>query len=290
METLLKKGDCFENREVTRVTDKFCFFNNKRIGWNKIQQSIDKGSIIQFKRSPNTDIDWSVLSEVENYYNSFIEWDLYISNGDKGIDEVIEVKNGLVFYNGEFYLPAPYGFVKKFKDSEIKDGLYNVRLFKKLNCWYSTMKNEKTSIVNVFLQLSEVKTISDIKQLENNSEEIYAYKYDSSITFSYTQSFIDGVTIDNISIDLIRFFKNFYVNKRWRNEGIRILLNDFEISDILNPIKNEIENILHFCKINKSFHIETSESYGEVSIDYLILEKSICTQIFDLVNKRLKEF
>ncbi len=39
MDTILKQGDFFQGNEVTRVSDKFCFFGKTRIGWNKLRSN-----------------------------------------------------------------------------------------------------------------------------------------------------------------------------------------------------------------------------------------------------------
>lgn len=281
----LKVNDIFQDLKVTRVTESFCFFGKKRISWNRINKMIESGEKIQFEFSPNVDLDWTNLKEIKEYYNSFVRWDLYISNGDlsNSINEILEVKNGVVFYKGEYYLPAPISNVHIIsKNNNVIDGLYNVILFKKLNCWYSTMKTQETITVNVFLQGSRVLELNDLK---NNRDEIYAYPFgDRGIGFEYTRDFWYGVSITNFKIDLISFFKEYYIKKRFSKE-LNLTISDLEIQNLLFPIKKQIENILEQCRISESFT-------AEIDVDIIRnikLDSRVCNEIFNIINNHLSK-
>jgi hypothetical protein len=296
METILKEGDFFQGNAVTRVSDKFCFFGKTRMGWSKIKKLVDSGEPIQFRSSPNTIVNWSDKDDVIKYYNSFARYNSYICNGDKGTSAVVEVKDGLVFHEGEYWLPAAVGMDQKKMDlnnpvdwegKPIDDGLYNVTLYNKQNSWYSTQANENTITLNIFIRGYEVKSSADISTLTNNSNEIYAYRYGSEVNFDYTHSNWNGVSIEYISIDLVKFFKKYYVSYRW-DGGDKIKLTDNEIRKIVYPIESSFESILSYCAQNGSYYADCYDSYGEFSINHLILNESVCNEVFTLINNHLK--
>jgi hypothetical protein len=296
MDTILKQGDFFQGNEVTRVSDKFCFFGKTRMGWNKIKKLVDSGETIQFRSSPDKIVDWSDKDDVIKYYNSFARYNTYICNGDRGTKAVVEVKDGLVFHEGEYWLPSAVGWDQNKMDlnnpvnwegKPISDGLYNVTLYKKKNSWYETLANENTINLNIFIRGYEVKSKSDVSNLVNNNNEIYAYRYGHEVTFDYTHSNWNGVSIEYISIDLQKFFKKYYVDYMW-GEGKRISLTENQIYEIVYPIEGSISSILAECAQNGSYYADCYDQYGEFSINNLKLNETVCSKIFTLINNRLK--
>ena len=106
----LKVYDYFQGLEVTKVSDKFCFFGKKRMSWDTINKLIESGEKVQFKLSPNKKINWEDKENVIEYHNCFKFWNTYISGMSSKFKihkAILEVKKGLVFYQNEYYLPSP---------------------------------------------------------------------------------------------------------------------------------------------------------------------------------------
>ena len=78
-EKVLKVNDIFQSMEVTRTSESFCFFGDKRLSWSKIQKLMDSGEKVQFRLSQNTNVNWSDVNSVVAYYESFKYWNTYIS-------------------------------------------------------------------------------------------------------------------------------------------------------------------------------------------------------------------
>lgn len=293
---ILSEGDVFKKRTVTRISEHFCFFDNKRMSWNKIQQLIDSGEKIIYAKSPNIDIDWSLKKDVLDYYSSFNKWATYISNGClskyKIKSDIIEIKDGLVYYEGEYYLPSPKSsFNNSNGKSDVKDGLYNVDLFKKPNCWYSTMKNSETITLNLFTQKQEaVKNIYDLKP---NTNELYLRPVSSDhyLKFDYTHDEYNGVKIEGIyNFDVVNFFKSIYVKHAWSNNSKMLNITDLEINEIFYPIENEIRNLISIALNQEKYYADYDINYGDISFYSLKLDNSVSEDIFEIVNKRLKEY
>ena len=76
-------------------------------------------------RNPRIQADFTNKQATLDFYNSFDCWGFYICMGDCKKPELVEVKDGLVFQNGEYYLPAPasqysntYGKAEKLEDGK----------------------------------------------------------------------------------------------------------------------------------------------------------------------------
>lgn len=136
---------------ITKISDKSVWFGEKRYALETILNDIKN---VLYDRNPDVKVDWTNQKEVKGFYNSFKRWTFYISNGCKYTTELCEVKDGMVFHNGEYYVPAPTVVWegsnndwcgKETKD--IKDGLYYASLYKRVSGYYEHMGGE---IMNVF--------------------------------------------------------------------------------------------------------------------------------------------
>jgi hypothetical protein len=145
----LRKGDYFQGLEVTKISDSFVFFGKKRLSLNSIKNLIESGERIQFKTSPDIEIDWSNKKKVLEYYNNFKRWSFYLSGGCKYKTACVEVKDGLAYYEGLNYLPMGgthedyCAKVEKFP----KDGWYYAKLFKRGFGYYNTMPSNNYAYV-----------------------------------------------------------------------------------------------------------------------------------------------
>jgi len=290
----LNIGDFFQGNEITRISDSFIFFGKQRKSIKKIKELIKIGAKIEFKTSPNTIVDWTNKKDVLEYYNSFNEWSFYISNGDMSdVFEtiIIEVKDNLVFYKNEYFLPSPSS---RFNDicskmNEIKDGLYNVKLLKRLNSFYSTSATKETIVINTFILGKEVLEIKDFTLLKPNSNEIYVYPYGNYINFDYCQNGMSGFSINKINLNVFRFFKEFYLLDKFSKQ-YNFNLNKNEIYNLISGVQNKIDKILNECIINRSYDLDYSEDYGELSFNYIELNRSVVIEIFEVFEKRFSEF
>jgi hypothetical protein len=132
---------------VTKVNDKSVWLNDKRYG---LEATLKKVKSIIHQTSPDIKVDWINKKEAYKFYLSFKRWSFYISNGCKYITQICEVKDNMLLYNGEYYVPAPKGtyddFCKKL-ETDLVDGLYYVRLYKRVSGYYEHQGGE---MVNVF--------------------------------------------------------------------------------------------------------------------------------------------
>jgi hypothetical protein len=287
-------GDFFQGNEITRISDSFVFFGKQRKSIKKIKELIKFGAKIEFKTSPNTIIDWTIKKDVLEYYSSFNEWSFYISNGDMSdVFEtlVIEVKDNLVFYKDEYFLPSPSS---RFNDicnkmNEIKNGLYNVKLLKRLNSFYPTSATKETIVINTFILGKEVLEIKDFTLLKPNSNEIYIYPYGGNGSFDYYQDVISGVSINKINLNVFRFFNNFYLFDKYSKQH-KFNLNKDEIYNLISGVQNKIDKILNDCIVNISYDLDYTESYGDFSINYIELHKNVVNDIFEVFEKRFSEY
>jgi len=294
---LLKQSDFFKGLEVTRTSDKFCFFGNKRLSWNTINKLIEKGEKIVSKFNRNITLDWGNKEDVIEYYNSFMLWSTYISgypNDFTIFSGVLEVKDNLVGYYNEYYLPSPTAIYKgnnliwNAKQPDIEDGRYNVNLLKQENAWYARKNSNKGNIdLNIFTLGSKV--LSSIKDLKPNSNELWASQYGDAINFNYTASRMDGISFSLTSIDVFKLFRKYFVKQRW-SENINIEIRDTEIWKIMHPIEVKITQILQNALERKQIQIDISESYGDLSVsDMLQFNEPIATKVFDLITKQLSK-
>ncbi len=132
---------------VTKINDKTIWFGTKRYSLEKLLKEVTS---VLYQNSPDIKVDWTNPKESKDYYLSFKRWSFYISGGCKYTNELCEIKNGLAFHNGEYYVPCPRGTHddwRKKDETDIKDGLYYVRLYKRVTGYYSHQGGE---IINVF--------------------------------------------------------------------------------------------------------------------------------------------
>jgi hypothetical protein len=146
---------------VTKINDKSIWFDNKCYRIDTVLSDIKS---VLYHRSPNVKVDWTNVKEVKNFYDSFKRWSFYISNGCKYTTEICEIKNGMVFHNNEYYVPAPSPSMDDWcaKDlKELKDGLYYAKLYKRVSGYYTHQGGES---MNVFY-ISELTSIPEQESL-----------------------------------------------------------------------------------------------------------------------------
>lgn len=293
----LKQHDYFQGLEVTGTSEHFCFFGKRRISWSKIEKMIKSGERVQHRLSPNTKIDWSNKDEVTEYHNSFKFWSTYISGYSdrfKHYQGILEVKDGLVNYNGEYFLPSP---VSKWeggqnwwnaKRESIEDGKYNVLLLKQENDWYPREDLDRGNIIlNLFVPGSRVK--NSVKELSPNTTELWAAQYDFPITFDYHSSVLDGTSFYLRRFNSTEFFKKYFIDERWGNNK-NIELSDKEIYDIMYPIEDQISEILREALAYRQLSIDIDNSWGEVTISNMLqFNSNVAEKVFGIVTKRIEE-
>lgn len=285
-------GDMINGKKVINVTKNFVCFIDQKIS----KKRLDSGDFeIKYRLSPNVSVDWSDINDVKKYYDSFDFFSTYISNGDSRDKKTIqiEVKDNLIFYNGQYHIPAP---TPKWyennlhrwnaKHDHIEDGFYNVDIYYKYNDWYGSNLDKNSIELKLFVVKSRINSISSLTQ---NNDEIYARIYDSAITVDYSASYVNGLSIWFKDIDMIRFFKEYYINLRWES-GVRVVLTDAEILKTVDPLKDRIKKILKDAIDSKKYEADYDESYGEFSFNYIKLDDSVCNSIFNKINNRLKHF
>lgn len=172
--------------KVTRVTKTFAWIGEKRYKHNTL---LKKG--VTFYRSPQTDVDWSNPKEVKNYYNSFCLWNTNIINGDSYDKkrQIFEVKDNMIFHDGEYYLPWRHE-----KKEVFEDGFIFGFLIKKKNCWWETQADEKTKTINLFL--CEKKLSNDYINNHNNKLKNRSLMSDVEYLKSIDTKYLTGDELD----------------------------------------------------------------------------------------------
>lgn len=294
----LKKFDIFQGLEVTKVDDNFCFFDKKKLSWEEIQVLIDAGEKILYRVSPNIPVNWSNKEEVIKYHDCFQTWNTYMSVASSELPRyktILKVKEGLVFYNNEYYLPCPVrGYIdNKWTDSakqtSIIDGKYNVTLRKQENCLYPKKNADKDNItVNIF-ELS-LKITSSIEDLEPNTNTLIASQYNDCITFGYQPDVWNGISFYMKSIDVVALFKKYYILSDYCGNDKRIDISDKEIENILLPIKDELTYIVEESLEHKrDIDIEIDNDYGDIWVSHqLRFKQDVTNKVFDLINNQIK--
>jgi len=99
------------------------------------------------KRSPDPQHDWSDKAACLEYLESFSKWATVIRMGDRAHKELVKVEDGLVFKDGEYYLPYEYSSTDGLgSNHKPKDGWYIARCYKKNNAWYSTQEGPTVNL------------------------------------------------------------------------------------------------------------------------------------------------
>lgn len=289
----LKIRDVFQGLTVTKVTPFYCYFGDKRKSWNTINKAIAAGEKVILALSPNREIDWTNKEDVVDYYNSFVMWNTYISGCSENHTEqlILNVKDGLVFHNGEYYLPCPIPIPPSnwnAKNQNVKDGRFNVRLIKQENCYSAYKGIDKGNIMlNMFFQGSAVK--STLGELTPNSTELWASRYDSEsgIDFTYEQSYRHGTNFRLRHFNANKLFKYYFVNKRW-SEDKNADVSDEEIDDIMYPIADEIEDVIRNAFQYEYFQIETGGYWGDDYVSNMMyFNKKVVDKVFSIITNRL---
>jgi len=235
--------------------------------------------------SPNTDVNWCSKEAVIDYYESFEHWNTYISGYHKDFmvfSGILSVVDGLILYDGEYYLPAPISVTERWNAKQvILDGEYNITLLKQENSWYARKGNQGNIILN--LAVIGSKTVGSVKELTINNTDLYAEHCGSDISFRYDASYRSGISFQLYGINYIKLFRRYYVDKR-------IKMSDDEIAVIMNPISESIYDIVAAAIQNQNFNIDISENWGDVNVsDHLTFNPNISKRVFDIINKRISQ-
>jgi hypothetical protein len=114
---------------ILKVTSKFCWFVKKRYSWDYINELIEKIGYIRLNNE-DVEIDWTSKEAVIEYYNSFRFWkfDMLPIETKKEDLKFVEVKDNLVFFDNEYWIPFKINDSSKI---EIPNGWYHVLLIKR---------------------------------------------------------------------------------------------------------------------------------------------------------------
>jgi hypothetical protein len=130
---------------------------------------------------------------VVDYYESFKYWNTYISGYSSRFkihNGILDVKDGLVFYENEYYLPTPTSNVNKWncKQSDLKDGRYNVTLLKQENDWYPRENSDRGNLIlNLFIFFVKFKIIASLFKYITVIYHIFEYLKWNTINFYYIE-------------------------------------------------------------------------------------------------------
>lgn len=299
MSTYLTLGDSIGDLVVTRVTEKSCWLNDKRMSWDSVKKLPGK---MQTFRSPNIKIDFTNKEAVLEYFDSFREWSFYMSNGDVSKESrVMRVEGNLIFSDGEYYLPAPGGDngTQTMTHKQVyADGFYEVVMLKRGLGWYNTIPAEKVNIYYVRGRVNMEPSIADVQALKPNTDELYLYPYGGKLTFEYSHSGRNGVSIWGLGVKFPEFFKEVYCTSRWGNNKPFIHISDEMMDKIMYDddddvtigkeffsFENELSRVLNKCQYN----INDNDEWGEYSVSSLVINRHDSKPFFDLIDERLKQ-
>lgn len=233
-------------------------------------------------KAPEQNLDWSNKQDVLEWYNSFELFNTYMSNKDSqnSIKCVANIVDGLVFYNGIYYVRSPIsnGNNINFKKTDIENGLYNVILVTKQNTWHIS-EPKFGSDINVFTPLTKIKSISELKPFYENF--IATNNYNSPIKINGTSRY----DIELISLDVIKFFKDYYLINCGQYLAI---IDDFELETLLNPIVPKFKQILKNAIRNSHFSLQSTTYWGEWELERITFNESVCNEIYELINKLIE--
>ncbi len=156
----LTDGDIVDGLCVQRTSSYNVFFDNgKRKSWRRVKKEIESGVPVLYRNSPQVEVDWSNREQVSAYLKSFTKWGTYRSGVTKSNYGVIdlsmcEVKDGLIFYDGEWWVNGPCGTYNDWgKKVDKPDCLYDVELCRVPNTWWgniSDVEKGKCIMINLF--------------------------------------------------------------------------------------------------------------------------------------------
>lgn len=176
--------------KLTRVTDHYLWFGKKKA----LKKCFGKKSLTPFfKEAPDTIVDWKDPTAVTEYYNIFAQWKGVIRIGDSKTRRVFEVKNNMVFFEGEYYLPYYSSHIKETEKKFLKDGYIFGFCHKMYNAFWGL--SQTTNTVNVFVVDMELtKEMYDYGTNKINKygkflkKEITLYDYLNCLDFSHINS------------------------------------------------------------------------------------------------------
>ena len=283
-------NDFINGNKIIKITDKYVYFENLKISKSKLNKT---NFTVKTEKSSNMLIDWTDKESVINYYNSFEKFSFYNQMGDKRTMIQVKIENNLIYYDNEYWIPSPTiekNENKNFnqlswsvKRDNIEDGMWNVEICKRNNSWYDSNKNAIT--LNIFTPISKIH--NKILLLKPNNLNIYSNS--QYLTIDYTVSYRSGLNIWFRDFDIISFFKEKYINIDSYGQK-NIIISDEKLKEILYPIEKECCDILKDAIINGSFKKSTTESYEDFTLDYIEINEHVSLQIFDIINKQIKQF
>ncbi|MFM2010934.1 MAG: hypothetical protein RLZZ479_1325 [Bacteroidota bacterium] len=283
----LNIGDTIMDSVVTKMNEKSCWLNGKRHSWNSINRLFTNFNDSEIISQKNLDIpiDWANKEEVIKYYNSFKEWSFYISVGciSKGNTKLIEVKDGLVFDKGVFWVPAPSSSHSNYcGKTQVNDGWYMATLMQHNNGWFSVNGKNKSNVFSIKHAVNVSPSINDIKQLKPNSLDL---RSGSHLYVSYSQSGRTGLEIHNISmIDFANFFNSRYSSDTYGKKIIipKSIINHLEYKTDLVERLNKILN-------EASYTIVDNEDWEGYTFEYLIISEKDSKIFFNEISKELQK-
>ena len=288
-------GDKIGDKFITQITDKSCWLDGGRLSWQTVNKMVQKLPT-QTKFNKNIKIDWTSKEAVINYYNSFVSWVFYIAGGDVNKENLhlVEVKEGLVFFENEYWLPAPQSSHQSPNiKTDVKDGWYYVHLIKRNNNWFGNKSDYYSNVFYIRNAVNINPTIEDIKKLKPNSTEIYCRPWSyNGFSVDYSQSGRSGLSIDKISFNgFENLFKERYCSDRhgYNTEFIIVpkeILNKlmYEETGFANTLEDELNNVLR----NSSYSIDDDENYGEYSLNYIKIADKDSQIFFNIINNKLE--
>jgi len=278
--------DRIDNQTVTRITDKSIWLNDKRYSINTIQKILLTSKYQSFL-SPDIFVDFTDKQSVLDYYNSFVLWSFGGYEYHNTPKHRVEVKNNLVFYNNEYYLPAIYRPSPSYTDQKnVEDGVYNVHLLKRHLGYRLTDKSDNS--VNIFHILNRINTkptTEDINKLVSRNKEIYGYlgnKSGISYEIDYGPQNVDEIYLSSIST-LIK------VNYTTYEDNILIDLPFSLLYGLEEKLLEPINEILKKVLIQKEYRIEDRDRYDR-SFSYIVINESAASKIFRLIENKFKNY
>jgi hypothetical protein len=242
-------------------------------------------SLYQTFLSPDIFVDFSNKESVLKYYNSFVHWSFGEYDKHNAPVYRVEVKDNLVYFKDEYYLPAIYKPAPTYTEQKnVEDGTYNVHLLKRHLGYRLTDKAENSvNIFHIINRINTKPTTEQINKLVSRTKEIGV----SSCSYSGIEYFQSNWHIHDIKLTSISKLLQYAYTHYEGNEVISL---PYDLRyDLDNNLTDKINCILNTIRKNKEYRIGDRDQYDN-SFGFIVIPEHSSRKIFDLIENEFKNY
>jgi hypothetical protein len=189
--------------EITKLTEKYVFFGEVK----KLKKNIDPKDLIYYYSS-DINIDWKDANAVKSFYETFQYWRSVVRNGDYRKPSLLMVKDNMVEFENEYYLPYYYGEPYVDKPQE-KRYLGNCMVFgyccKVHNGHYQVIDGKIKHSEN-FVNLFYIERFVTKEEIIENENKINNFKQLSTIEY------LKSLNLNKLNSNDLKLFKSNFNN------------------------------------------------------------------------------